>query len=86
MQNDKEQTVELEVEGMTCSSCAMSVQKVLERGGAKNVMVSYATNEAKFQKDNSVAIDKLIEGIEGIGYKVVRDKTAVSAEKKNSGE
>lgn len=83
MLNDKLQTVELEVEGMTCNSCAMSVQKVLERGGAKDVVVSYATNEAKFSRDNSVAIDKLIDDIEGLGYKVVKDKTANTDEKKN---
>lgn len=84
MQNDKLQTVELEVEGMTCNSCAMSVQKVLERNGAENVEVSYATNEAKFSKNNTVNIDKLIEDIEGIGYKVVKDKTANANEKKNA--
>lgn len=82
MQNDNTQNVELEVEGMTCNSCAFSVQKVLERNGAKNVEVSYATKEAKFSKDSSVNIDKIIEDIEGIGYKVIKDKTAAD-EKKN---
>lgn len=82
MQNDNLQTVELEVEGMTCNSCAFSVQKVLERNGAKNVEVSYSTNEAKFSKDNAINIDKIIEDIEGIGYKVTKDKTAGN-EKKN---
>ena len=82
MENDKLQTVELEVEGMTCNSCAMSVQKVLERGGAKDVVVSYATNEAKFLKDNNVSVDALIQDIESIGYKVIKDKTP-STEKKN---
>ncbi|MFX3626103.1 MAG: heavy-metal-associated domain-containing protein [bacterium] len=82
MQNDNLQNVELEVEGMTCNSCAFSVQKVLERNGAKNVEVSYSTNEAKFSKDETINIDKLVEEIEGIGYKVVKDKSADS-EKKN---
>lgn len=80
MQNDKLQTVELEVQGMTCNSCALSVQKVLEKGGAKDVQVSYATNEAKFTKDENISIDELIENIEGLGYKVTKDKTS---EKKN---
>lgn len=84
MQNDNLQTVELEVEGMTCNSCAMSVQKVLERNGAENVEVSYATNEAKFSRNNSVAVDKLIDDIEGLGYKVIKDKTANANEKKNA--
>jgi Cu+-exporting ATPase len=83
MQNDNLQNVELEVEGMTCNSCAFSVQKVLERNGAKNVEVSYSTNEAKFSKDDTINIDKLVEEIEGIGYKVVKDKTADN-EKKNA--
>ncbi len=82
MQNDNLQNVELEVEGMTCNSCAFSVQKVLERNGAKNVEVSYSTNEAKFSKDETINIDKLVEEIEGIGYKVVKDKSADN-EKKN---
>lgn len=82
MENDKLQTVELEVEGMTCNSCAMSVQKVLERGGAKDVLVSYATNEARFLKDNNVSVEALIQDIESIGYKVIKDKSA-STEKKN---
>lgn len=84
MQNDNLQTVELEVEGMTCGSCAKSVQKVLERNGAENVEVSYATNEAKFSRNNSVAVDKLIDEIEGLGYKVIKDKSANNNEKKNA--
>jgi copper chaperone CopZ len=84
MQNDNLQTVELEVEGMTCNSCAMSVQKVLERNGAKNVEVSYATNEAKFSRNNSVAVDTLIDEIEGLGYKVIKDKSVNNNEKKNA--
>lgn len=82
MQNDKSETVELEVQGMTCNSCAMSVQRVLEKGGAKDVVVNYATNEAKFTKTPEVSMDTLVHNIEDLGYKVVKDHTD-SAEKKN---
>jgi len=83
MQNDKVQTIELEIEGMTCNSCSLSVQKVLERNGAQNVVVNYATNEAKFSKNDTVEVDKLIDGIEGLGYKVIKDKTANESKKKS---
>jgi Cu+-exporting ATPase len=37
-----EQLVELNVTGMHCNNCAISVHKLLEKKGLKNILVDFA--------------------------------------------
>jgi Cu+-exporting ATPase len=43
-----EHLVELNVTGMHCNNCAMSIHKLLEKKGLQNVLVSFASEEVKF--------------------------------------
>jgi Cu+-exporting ATPase len=61
---------ELTIDGMTCSNCALSVQKTIEKKGGKSVAVSFATKKASFESDTE-AIDDISKAIENIGYTVV---------------
>ncbi|PWK79623.1 Cu+-exporting ATPase [Mucilaginibacter oryzae] len=68
-----EQLIELNVTGMHCNNCAMSVHKFLEKKGLHNILVDFAGEEVKFSTDNESQLPEVIKGIENLGFKVVED-------------
>lgn len=66
--------ITLNVEGMTCSTCALGITNNLTKMGLKEVNVNFATGEAVFIEDNSIALKSVVKNIEGLGYKVVDSK------------
>jgi len=68
-----EQLVELNVTGMHCNNCALSVHKLLEKKGLHNILVDFASEEVKFSDDGAIALPDIIKDIEGLGFKVVDD-------------
>ncbi|MFI5220520.1 MAG: heavy metal translocating P-type ATPase, partial [Bacteroidia bacterium] len=68
----EERTV-INVEGMTCASCAMSVTRLLEKKGLKNVNVSLATGEVTFE-NGAAKMNDIVTGINDLGYKVIDKK------------
>ncbi|MBI3502050.1 MAG: cadmium-translocating P-type ATPase [Bacteroidetes bacterium] len=65
----------LNIEGMTCAHCAMTITKVLENNGAENATVNYAAGEASFHLPDQNNLQKIISGISKAGYKVVSEET-----------
>ncbi len=61
----------LHVEGMDCASCAMGITKNLQKNGMENVYVDFTTGEAVFLLKDKTKLQKAIDGINSIGYKVV---------------
>lgn len=72
--------VNLQVEGMTCTNCAMSVRRKLEKEGLENVDVNFVTGEVRFINNSTKSKVELANSIEELGYKVIN---ASSIEKKN---
>src|SRR5665213_1604438 len=68
-----EQLTELNVQGMHCNNCAMSVHKLLEKRGLQNILVDFAGEEVKFSGGDAAELPGIIKDIEGLGYKVVDD-------------
>jgi len=68
-----EQLVELNVTGMHCNNCALSVHKLLEKKGLQNILVDFAGEEVKFTNNNGTDLSAIKKDIEGLGYKVVDD-------------
>ncbi len=68
-----EQLIELNVTGMHCNNCAMSVHKLLEKKGLQNVFVDFASEEVKFSTMDEAVLPGVIKDIEGLGFKVVDD-------------
>ncbi|MCY7310921.1 MAG: cadmium-translocating P-type ATPase [Chitinophagaceae bacterium] len=66
--------VQWKVDGMDCTTCALSIHKYLEKQGMKNVKVNFATGDVIFDATESFAKEKISTGIEGLGYSVVNDK------------
>jgi Cu+-exporting ATPase len=73
--------VQWKVEGMTCSNCALTVHKFLEKKGARSVAVSVINGDVSFEIPEESAPQQLAQGIESLGYKV--DALQKSAAKKS---
>lgn len=66
--------ITLQVEGMDCTSCALGITKNLQKKGAENVYVDYASGEANFLLNDKSKLQSMIQSINDLGYKVVDSK------------
>lgn len=75
--------VKWKVDGMTCSNCALSVTKVLQRQGMQQVSVNAITGDVIFESsDTNGSLDKVKQNLEGLGYAVVDEHVKTPAKKK----
>jgi Cu+-exporting ATPase len=64
-----EETLNLELTGMTCAACANRIEKKLNRLDGVTATVNYATEKANVSYDPSLAsADALIAAVKSIGY------------------
>jgi Cu+-exporting ATPase len=61
-------TIELDVQGMTCASCAARIEKKLNRLEGVNATVNYATEKATVHAGKGTTTQTLIQAIEQTGY------------------
>ena len=60
------------IEGMTCASCAMNVERSLKKvPGIKEVGVSILTKKAIVESDKEISEDELKKAVSRAGYKAV---------------
>ncbi|WP_330184942.1 heavy metal translocating P-type ATPase [Nocardia sp. NBC_01503] len=64
----QERSIELEIGGMTCASCASRIEKKLNRIDGVTATVNYATEKAKVSFPESVTTDELIAKVVDTGY------------------
>jgi cation-transporting ATPase V len=63
--------LDFEVQGMTCGSCAVRIQRVLGRQpGVASAEVNFATHKARVAADGAVAVGDLQAAVERIGYRI----------------
>jgi Cu+-exporting ATPase len=62
--------IDWKVEGMTCSNCALSVTKYLDKQGAKEVSVNPISGAVSFQAPEEISLPGLKKGIDSLGYSV----------------
>jgi Cu+-exporting ATPase len=63
------------IEEMTCSNCALSVTKFLQKEGLTNVSVNAINGKTIFEHQDDVDLNKIKNGISNLGYKVVDGRT-----------
>jgi len=64
------ESVQLKVDGMSCTNCALSIHKYLESEGVKEPKVNFMEGEVSFELPFENNKEKLIKGINSLGYKV----------------
>lgn len=77
------QSVDLQVDGMTCASCVGRVERALKKvPGVQNAVVNLATERATVQLQGGTDASRLIAAIEKAGYEArpVMQQAAVSGE------
>ena len=60
--------VRLDLEGMTCASCAARIEKKLNKVGGVEATVNFATEQATIRSEAGVPIDALVAAVESAGY------------------
>ncbi len=71
--------VNWKVEGMSCTNCALTVHKYLEKKGAQNVKVNFMGGDVSFEKTATLNVADLQKGVDSLGYKVKNEKAANKA-------
>lgn len=74
--------IDWQVEGMTCSNCALSINKFLQKRGMQEVNVNPIDGKVTFIDINQTDLEKIKIGIAELGYKVVSENNAVIEKKK----
>src|SRR5258708_17748484 len=76
----------LALEGMTCASCAMRIEKGLKKvPGVKDASVNFATEQAAVTYDPVLTnVEQMVQKVEAVGYKatqeVAREREEVTGE------
>jgi len=74
--------VDWQVEGMTCSNCALSINKFLQKRGMQEVNVNPIDGKVTFVDNNQTDLEKIKIGIAELGYKVVSANNVETEKKK----
>ena len=73
------ESVHWKVEGMTCSNCALSISKFLEKKGLQSVKVNPIDGDVSFDTVEAFEPEPIRKGIEELGYQVVSTTDAQTA-------
>lgn len=58
---------------MSCSNCALTISKYLEKQGLQNVKLSLASGDLSFDGQETLDREQIQKGIRGLGYGVVNE-------------
>ena len=73
--------IQLKVDGMSCTNCALSIHKYLEKQGAVEPKVSFMEGEVQFDLPANLKKEILVKGITNLGYKVRGQQEAAPKKK-----
>ena len=75
------ENVQWKVEGMDCSSCALTIHKYLEKQGMKNVKVNSVSGDVSFEMNGNGATPQLVKGLSNLGYHVANEQHVATNKK-----
>ncbi|HEY4110035.1 cation-translocating P-type ATPase [Puia sp.] len=78
------ETINWKVEGMSCSTCALTINKYLEKKGLQNIRVSLASGDVSFDAGTGIDRSQLEKGIHDLGYIVLKREGAAGSVSKVS--
>jgi Cu+-exporting ATPase len=73
--------IQLKVDGMSCTNCALSIHKYLEKEGAVEPKVSFMEGEVQFDLPANLKKEILVKGITNLGFKVRGQEEAAPKKK-----
>jgi Cu+-exporting ATPase len=76
--------VRLDLDGMTCASCAARIEKKLNKLDSVEATVNFATEQATVHVGPDVPLDQLVAAVESTGYGARPAKTAHGADEADS--
>lgn len=74
--------VDWKVEGMTCTNCALTINKYLQKEGLKDVKVNFIGGDVSFELEGNKTKEALSKGIEDLGYHVINDQLQTTNHKR----
>src|SRR3954466_2891486 len=63
-----ERSVDLEIGGMTCASCASRIERRLNRLDGVTATVNFASEKARVAAPDEVGVPELVAAVESAGY------------------
>ena len=66
--------VDWKVEGMTCTNCALTINRYLEKEGLKDVKVNFIGGEVSFELNGNKSKEQITKGIADLGYNVINEQ------------
>jgi Cu+-exporting ATPase len=72
--------VDWKVDGMTCTNCALSIDRYLKKEGLSDVKVNFIGGEVSFELNGNKTKEELTKGINNLGYKVVGENEGVKSQ------
>ena len=76
------ETISWKIDGMSCSNCALTIHKYLEKKGMGNVKVSLMSGEVSFETSGQVDPVQVQKGIQDLGYTIIKETAAGASGKK----
>ena len=70
MKTDKKKII-IEIQGMSCTNCALGIKKHLESKGFENVSVNFASREASYNLNNNLSEKDAEDTIKRLGYNII---------------
>ncbi len=74
--------VDWKVEGMTCTNCALTINRYLKKEGLRDVKVNFIGGEVSFELNENKTKEELTKGIADLGYKVVNEQQSTNNEQR----
>ncbi|MFM9051104.1 MAG: heavy metal translocating P-type ATPase [Bacteroidota bacterium] len=60
----------LNVAGMDCANCSMTITRTLEKEGFKGVKVDFTSGEVRFEEVEKERVDEAVHAVNDLGYRV----------------
>ena len=73
--------VNLKVEGMDCTNCALTIHRFLESKGLQNVKVNFIGGDVSFDRNEKFTLQEAEKGITGLGYHIKQENDATEKKK-----